>query len=118
MSPPPTASREDGFTVHRLKDMVRGWFVGNFTPTAVRSTEVEVAVQSYRAGDHERWHVHRIATEITVVVSGRVTMNGKPFEPGDIVTISPGFGTDFLAVDDAVTVVVKLPSVANDKHFA
>jgi mannose-6-phosphate isomerase-like protein (cupin superfamily) len=103
--------------VHRLDDMTRGWFVGDFEPTLYRTDAVEVAVKHYVAGDAEERHVHRIATELTAVVSGTVRMDGRDLDPGDIVTLEPGEPTDFLAVTDAVVVAVKLPAVAGDKHI-
>ncbi len=101
---------------HRLDAMVKGWFVGDFLPTAHRTRDCEVAVKHYRAGDHEPTHRHRIATEITVVVSGEVEMLGRRWRAGDIITIEPGEATDFTAIADAVTLVVKLPSVQDDKY--
>ena len=103
---------------HTLGDMVKGWFVGDFTPAAVRSAAVEVGVKEYRAGDTDAAHVHKVATELTVVTAGRVRMCGREFGPGDIVTVEPGEATGFEALTDAVTVVVKLPSVAGDKYPA
>jgi mannose-6-phosphate isomerase-like protein (cupin superfamily) len=102
--------------VARLNDMTKGWFVGNFSPTLYASEAVEVAVKYYRAGDHEGRHSHRVATEITAVVSGEVVMCGQSFLAGDIVVLEPGDSTDFTAVTDAVTTVVKLPCVAGDKY--
>jgi hypothetical protein len=101
----------------RLEAMVKGWFVGDFAPAALRSEHCEVAVKHYAAGDHEAAHYHAIATELTAIVSGRVRMLGREWGAGDILTIEPGEATDFLALTDAVTVVVKLPSVAGDKHL-
>ena len=103
--------------VDRLEAMTKGWFVGDFVPAALRSSACEVAIKHYAAGDAEAAHVHRIATEITAIVSGRVRMCGDEWTAGDILTIEPGEATDFLALTDTVTVVVKLPSVPNDKHF-
>jgi hypothetical protein len=60
--------------------------------------------------------VHRIATEITLIASGHVVMNGRSFGAGDIVILEPGEPADFCATEPTVTVVVKLPSVANDKY--
>ena len=37
----------------KLNDMVKGWFVGNFSPTIYSTNDVEVAVKSYKAGEHE-----------------------------------------------------------------
>jgi mannose-6-phosphate isomerase-like protein (cupin superfamily) len=112
------SSVHKGFHVTELSKMVRGWFVGDFEPTAVRSAEFEAAVQYYKAGDREPWHVHRIATEVTVIVSGRVLMNGVEFAAGSVVVIQPGHGTDFIALEDTVTSVVKIPSVKGDKYFS
>lgn len=103
--------------VDRLDAMTRGWFVGDFAPAALHSKACEVAIKHYVAGDTEAAHVHRIATEITAIVLGRVMMCGKEWTAGDILTIEPGEATDFLALTDTVTVVVKLPSAPADKHL-
>ena len=36
--------------VSKLENMFKGWFVGNFEPTLLRTTDVEVAVKSYNKG--------------------------------------------------------------------
>lgn len=40
--------------IYKLDDMVRGWFVGGFTPSIYNTTDVEVAVQHFKAGDKEK----------------------------------------------------------------
>ncbi len=100
----------------RLDGMTKGWFVGDFDPTALRTDAAEVAVKTYAAGDKEAWHYHKVATEVTLILSGSVRMNGLPYAAGDIVRIEAGEGTDFEAVTDTVTVVAKVPSVAGDKY--
>ena len=100
----------------RLEDMVKGWFVGDFEPTLVRNKDCEVAVKHYKAGDREETHHHRVAAEITVIVSGEVTMLGRRWSAGDIILVEPGEATAFEALTDAVNVVVKLPSVMGDKY--
>jgi quercetin dioxygenase-like cupin family protein len=97
--------------------MVKGWFVGNFEPSLLKTNDVEVAVKHYQMGDYEEWHYHKIATEITVIIDGEVKMNGSVYKKGDIVVIDPMEGTDFLAVTDAVNVVVKFPGANNDKYL-
>jgi len=100
----------------RLDEMVKGWFVGGFQPTAHATEACEVAVKCYVAGEREGAHVHRVATEITVVLSGRVRMNDREWGEGDIVVLAPGEPTDFEALTDAVNVVVKTPGALNDKY--
>ncbi|CAB3789261.1 hypothetical protein LMG28614_02838 [Paraburkholderia ultramafica] len=99
----------------KLDDMVKGWFVGAFSPTAYSTDNCEVAVKRYKAGDKEGAHYHKVATEITLVMSGKVRMAGKEWGAGDIVVLEPGDVTDFEALTDAVNVVVKTPGALNDK---
>jgi len=102
----------------RLADMVGGWFVGDFSPATLRTAACEVALKSYKAGATEAAHVHRIATEVTLIASGRARMCGREFVAGDIITLAPGDVTGFVAIEDTTTVVVKMPSVAGDKYLA
>jgi hypothetical protein len=105
-------------TTYRLDEMVGGWFVGDFTPACLRTKACEVACKTYAAGARESAHVHRVATEITLVASGRVRMAGRDLGPGDLLVLDPGEPSDFEALAPTITVVVKLPSVAGDKYPA
>ena len=101
----------------KLADMTKGWFIGDFEPSLMKTSEFEVAVKRYKAGDHEESHCHKIATEYTVIISGRVKMNGAEYDEGTIVVMEPGEYTDFTALtDNTVNVVVKVPCVRNDKY--
>jgi hypothetical protein len=102
----------------RLEKMVKGWFVGAFRPTAHSTEACEVAVKHYCAGEKESAHHHKVATEVTLVLSGEVRMMGRTWRDGDIITLNPGETTDFEAITDAVTVVVKTPSISGDKYLA
>lgn len=102
----------------RMSDMTRGWFVGNFEPTAFSTTAAEVAFKSYVAGDSEPMHVHRVATEITCVVSGEIEMAGERMGPGDIAVLDPGEASDFRAVTAATLIAVKVPGASDDKFLA
>jgi hypothetical protein len=98
--------------------MTKGWFIGPFEPTVRHVDGFECAVKRYRAGDREGAHVHRIATEYTVIVDGSVRMSGTTYESGAIIEIAPGEVTDFEALTDVVTVVVKIPAAPGDKYEA
>lgn len=101
----------------KLEDMVKGWFVGNFEPTLLKTNAVEVAVKEYKKGDYEERHYHKIATEITVIISGKVRMNGGVYSKGDIIVIESGESTDFEALEDSINAVVKYPGASNDKYI-
>ena len=99
-----------------LKNMINGWFVGQFEPSVFSTGDVEVALKRYIKGDKEGIHHHRLATEITLVVSGIVKMNQSIYEQDDIILIKPYEATNFMAIEDAITLVVKIPGVMNDKY--
>jgi hypothetical protein len=44
-------------------------------------------------------------------------MKGIEYIAGDIIRIAPGVYTDFHALEDTVTTVVKLPGALNDKYL-
>lgn len=102
--------------VAKLNDLVNGWFVGDFIPTIIKTNDVEVAVKYYKRGDKEESHFHKISTEVTVVCYGRVLFNGKEYSTGDIVIFEPYESTDFEALEDSITTVVKYPGAKNDKY--
>ncbi|MBI5333754.1 MAG: hypothetical protein HZB72_04060 [Burkholderiales bacterium] len=102
---------------HRLDSMKGGWFAGDFEPSLIPSKDFEVAVKRYPAGASEPRHVHKIATEWTVILNGKVQMCGQTFTDGDIIEIEPGEPTDFRVLEDTITVVVKTPSCKGDKFL-
>jgi quercetin dioxygenase-like cupin family protein len=102
----------------KLKNMKGGWFIGNFDPSLLKTNLCEVAVKSYKKGDHEESHYHKIATEYTVIITGRVKMNGIEYRAGDIIVMEPDEDTDFESLEDGTAnVVVKIPGANNDKYL-
>ena len=100
-----------------LKNMKAGWFIGNFKPAALESKEFEVACKYYNKGYKARPHIHKVASEITLVVYGRVKMCGQEMQEGELVLLEPGEVSDFEALEDSATVVVKTPSIPHDKYY-
>lgn len=94
-----------------------GWFIGNFSPAIEKREDFEVSVKYYKAGDKEAKHLHKQAIEYTVIAKGRVKMNGRIIEEGTIVRIDKNESTDFEALEDTITMVVKSPSILNDKYI-
>lgn len=102
---------------YRLETFTRGWIVGDFDPSIIRTANFEFMVRTYRAGETEAKHVHKEADEITVIVSGVFKMNDETFSTGDIIHLSPGDPADFTCVESGATAVIKTPSVLGDKYL-
>lgn len=103
--------------IDKLSKMSKGWFVGDFSPTTLATKNVEVGVKQYLSGDKEIRHFHKVATEITLILKGKVKMNNVEFNEGDIIKIYPMESTDFEAINDSITVVVKCPGEVDDKYI-
>ncbi len=106
----------DTVHIHKLRDFVRGWIVGDFSPSLYKTQDFECAIQRFTKGQKEAVHTHKIATEITVIISGRAEMCGKQVVAGDIIVVKPYEYTGFEALEDTVTAVVKIPGAKNDKY--
>ncbi|MCA1701794.1 MAG: hypothetical protein LC808_00390 [Actinobacteria bacterium] len=96
-------------------DMTGGWFVGDFEPTALRTTAAEVCLKRHHEGEHWPAHTHAVAVEVTLVVSGQMSINGVEMGPGDGFVLDPGEVAVPVFHMDCTVVVVKVPSVPGDK---
>ena len=100
-----------------VNEYIKGWLVGNFDPSLINSKDIEVGLKYYKKGDKESSHVHKIITEYTIVVSGKIKMNDEVYIEKDIVTILPNVPTNFESLEDSITLVIKTPSIPSDKHI-
>jgi quercetin dioxygenase-like cupin family protein len=102
---------------YHLDQMIKGWFVGDFEPTAFKTKDVEVCFGTHKKGERPRPHFHKIAPEITYVIRGKVQVNGQVFEQGDIFVIDPMEVSTPIILEDSEVIVVKVPSLPEDKYF-
>ena len=103
--------------LYNISNFTKGWFIGDFSPAILSNQAFEVAVKYYKKGDFEYSHYHKISTEITVICSGLVEMNGVRFNSGDIIVIEPNESSDFNVIEDTITTVIKMPSSISDKYI-
>jgi hypothetical protein len=99
----------------KLEDFFKGWVVGDFSPSLLRNSGFEVAVKNFEKGEVEPAHMQLIATELTIVVSGRIRLGDQYLTDGDIALIPPNEVADFEALSKCSLVCIKYPSIPNDK---
>lgn len=100
-----------------INKMKGGWFVGSFDPTSFYSKEFEVAFKEFKKDEPHTDHYHKVGTEINLIVSGKVEFNGEVFDKGCVVIIEPEEKTSTKFLEDSTIVVVKTPSLPNDKFL-
>ena len=101
--------------IYKIKDMVGGWFAGNFSPTAFDTDQFEVAYKFHTAGEKWETHYHEKITEINFMIRGKMVLQNTEINSGDIFILKPYEIADPTFLEDCEMIVIKTPSVINDK---
>lgn len=94
--------------------MVRGWFVGHFSPTIYDTKGFEVGFRIHKQGETDN-HYHEFTTEVNLLVSGAMILQNKELNAGDIFVLKPFEITNPCFLTDCAIICVKIPSVSTDK---
>ncbi|MDO8260912.1 MAG: hypothetical protein Q7T50_05470, partial [Candidatus Magasanikbacteria bacterium] len=81
---------------HKLKNFKKGWILGDFEPSIFRVKHFEVCIKRYDAGYIDNPHFHKVAKEITVIISGKFKIDAKIAKEGDIFVIYPNSSIRFV----------------------
>lgn len=102
--------------VLKLTDFTRGWIIGNFEPSLLKTRDFEVGVLIHKK--HEVWpkHYHKVGTEYNVLISGSMTIANTTISPGDVFVFNPMDVADPVFHEDCIVVCVKVPSMPGDKY--
>ena len=101
--------------VGKLNTFTRGWIIGDFENSLLRTKDFEICVRVHTKGEVYPAHVHKIITEYNVLISGHMTMCGVELHSGDTFIVEPNEVADPIFHEDCTIVCVKVPSIPNDK---
>jgi len=99
-----------------MKDMKGGWFIGNFEPAAFKTDQFEVCYKHHIKGEKWDTHYHKAGTEINYLVSGKMTIQDKELNEGDIFILNPYEIADPIFLEDCTVLIIKTPSIPGDKY--
>lgn len=107
--------------VFNIKQMKGGWFIGNFEPNTIRTRDFEVAHHFLKKDKPTDNHIHKIAKELTYIISGKIEVIDKfntivELGPGDMILIEPYECLLWKIIEDSDTIVIKIPSAPGDKY--
>lgn len=103
--------------IQKLSEMHRGWFIGNFLPSIYKTEKFEVGVLTHKKDEQWPAHYHKVATEINVLIKGKMIACEQELSEGDIFVIEPNVVVDPVFLEDCTIVCVKIPSDTKDKYF-
>ena len=52
----------------KIDEFHRGWFIGNFDPSVLKTDQFEVGLLTHTKGEHWPKHYHAIGTEYNVLI--------------------------------------------------
>lgn len=99
-----------------IKNFKGGWFIGDFEPSILKTQGFEVALKFHKKNENWPAHYHKMAEEINVLVNGVIKINGILINPGDIFVIEKEEIVKCEFLSDCNMIVVKIPSILNDKY--
>lgn len=103
--------------VGKLSDTHRGWVIGDFEPSLLRTKDFEVGILKHPKGEKWPAHYHKIATEYNVLVSGSMRLCGTELAAGDTFILEPNEVADPIFYEDCTIVCIKVPSDTKDKYI-
>ena len=101
--------------VNRIEAMHRGWLIGDFTPSILRTSTFEVAYLHHKKDENWPAHVHFIADEYNVLIRGSMKLNNEELSQGDIFIIKKGMIVKPIFFEDCEILCIKVPSIPSDK---
>lgn len=96
--------------------MKNGWFIGNFEPSVLKTTNFEICYKQHKKDEKWPIHYHREAVEINYLIKGKMTIHGLLLQTGDIFRIDPWEVANPVFLEDCELIIVKIPSVIGDKY--
>lgn len=102
---------------HRLQDFWRGWIIGNFEPSLVKTDVFEIGVLTHKKGETWPKHYHKIGTEYNVLIQGRMLIQGQELTPNDVFIFEPNEIADPEFLEDCTVICIKMPSLPGDKYM-
>jgi quercetin dioxygenase-like cupin family protein len=102
--------------IRRIEDFTRGWIIGNFDPSLLKTDKFEVGLLRHKAGEVWPKHYHKVGTEYNVLVNGKMIIQDKELNSGDVFVFTPGEIADPIFLEDCTVLVVKVPSLPGDKY--
>ena len=101
--------------VTKITDYLRGWFIGNFEPSVLKTDQFEVGLLTHKKGEYWAPHYHKESVEYNVLVSGKMIVQERELNSGDVFVFERGEIADPIFLEDCTLVVVKVPSIPSDK---
>lgn len=98
-----------------LENFDRGYFIGDFPKALFKTNAFEVSYKYHTKTDKHPIHYHKFTTEFMLVTKGSLIVNGTKVTKGHIFIMEPYVVNEIEYLEDVELVIVKTPSLPNDR---
>ena len=99
----------------KIEDMFRGWFVGNFEPSAFKHTGIEIGYLLHKKGEKWQTHYHNNLIEVNLLTEGKMILNDIEINKNEIFVINKKVIACPIFLEDCYIICIKMPSILGDK---
>lgn len=103
--------------IFKLKDFTRGWIIGDFEPSILRTKDFEIGILEHKKGENWSKHYHELADEYNILIYGKMIIQNKEMNAGDIFVIEKNEIADPVFLEDCLICTIKTPSIPGDKYI-
>jgi hypothetical protein len=101
---------------NNINNFHRGWIVGNFVPSLIPNTDMDIGLLVCEKDHIADGHYHKLHTEHNIIVSGKALINDSVYTDGDIFIYEPYDRSIVRYLETTTLLVIKHPSVKGDKY--
>ena len=99
----------------KIENYVKGWVVGDFEPSILRHKDLEVGIAYHKKNEPTQQHYHTSSEEYNFIINGRMRVNEKILEKGDIFIYERMDISNCEFIEDTTLMIIRIPSAPNDK---
>jgi hypothetical protein len=101
--------------IHKLEDMFRGWYIGNFEPSIFKHAGIECGYLLHKKGEKWPTHYHNNIIEVNLLIKGKMILNDIEINENEIFVIDKKALACPIFLEDCYIVCIKIPSMVGDK---
>jgi NDP-sugar pyrophosphorylase family protein len=101
--------------IENLSEYTRGWLIGDFEPSIIRTTYYELGIMKYVKNSYHQFHIHQECDEYNYLIKGEIKINNFVIKAGQVFIIPKGQIVCPIFMKDCEIIVVKTPSKPTDK---
>lgn len=110
-------NKEKTNSIWKLSEFTRGWFIGNFTPSILKTCDFEIAKLHHIKNEKWPFHYHVEADEYNILLKGKMILNGQPINEGTLFIIHKNEIACPFFLEDCQVLCIKAPSSPKDKFI-